>query len=161
MLGRPAGSEMLLQHRPVRGEDGDARARPAQLPAAGGDDVAIRVPAHAVDAARLAEVVQDGERAERAIVQDRVGAQLAHRVQVVVALGDVERALVPGEEQPVRAGGVEGQAFDGTWSLAALGRSEAVDRVVVELAVAVVVAIAGVGEPDAAGASRARGRWGC
>src|SRR5215212_3352984 len=36
-----AGQEVLLQHRAIGGEDRDAWARSAPLPATGGDDVAV------------------------------------------------------------------------------------------------------------------------
>jgi hypothetical protein len=140
---------VLLQYRAIGGKDGDARTRPTPLPTTGGNDGAVRVPAHAVDTARLAEVVQHRERTEGSIVQDRVGAELAHRARVVVALREEQRSLIPGEQQPIRARGIEGQALDLPWSLPSRGRGDAEDRIVVELAVAMVVSIARVGEPDA------------
>src|SRR4051812_15780861 len=98
-VGRtPSREQVFLQHRAVSGEDGHARAGTAQLPAAGGDDRAVRGPAHAVDTARRSEVMQDGIGAERAVIQHWVGSQLTDRICSVVALRHVERALVPGEE---------------------------------------------------------------
>ncbi|MCC2629483.1 MAG: hypothetical protein K0S14_3133 [Thermomicrobiales bacterium] len=106
------GKQVLLQHRAIGGKDRDAWTRPASLPTTGGDDFAVRVPAHAVDSARLPEVVQHGELTEGSIGLDGVGAELPHRSQVVVALREEQRPLIPGEQQSVRARGIEGQALD-------------------------------------------------
>src|SRR4051794_21724195 len=97
-----AGKQVLLQHRAIGGKDRDPRTRPTSLPTTGGHDVAVRGPAHAVDTARLPEVVEHGEVAEGAIGRDRVGAELAYRSHVVVALRNEKSLLIPGEQQPVR-----------------------------------------------------------
>src|SRR5215207_3089702 len=78
------GKQVLLQHRAIGGKDRDAWTRPASLPTTGGDDVAVRVPAHAVDSARLPEVVQRGELTEGSIGHDGVDAELPNRTQIVI-----------------------------------------------------------------------------
>src|SRR3954454_10907983 len=86
-----AGKQVLLQHRAIGGKDRDARTRPTPLPTTGGHDVAVRGPAHAVYTARLPEVVEHSEVGEGPIGRDRVGAELADRSRVVVALRHEKR----------------------------------------------------------------------
>ena len=87
-----------FDHAAGGGKDVDQRAGAALLEAGSGDDVAGGVEAHAVNAAVRAEVVQDAEGAERIVVEDGVGAELAERVAAVSALRDVERALIGGDQ---------------------------------------------------------------
>src|SRR4051794_24982301 len=69
---------VLFQDGAVGAEDGDARPGTAQLPTASGHDVPGVIPAHAVDAARLSEVMQRCVCPEQAVLAHRISAQLAH-----------------------------------------------------------------------------------
>src|SRR5436190_4097654 len=135
--GTALGHGMLFEQAPVWSEDGDSRARSVELPTACRDDVAVSVEGHAVDAAHDPEVVQHLVVAEAATVRDRIRAKLSGGGLVVVALRDVERALIEREQNPIRTRGVEGDAFDLPGS-GTSRRGEAVDRVMVNLAITVV-----------------------
>ena len=147
---------MHFEHAASRRKHGDHGPRAAFFPAVGGDDVAVAVEAHAVDAAMRALVVcapseQRRISAEAAVCLDRVGAQLARDVILVAAFGDVKRVLVLRNENAVRLRGIERHARGGV--SAVFLRVAAQDRLVIDFHAGVRVPVAAVdriGEPDAA-----------
>ena len=122
----------------------------------GGDNVAGGIKAHAVDAAmHAARVFAPGEErvvgTERAIVFDRVGAQLARDAALRAAFGDIQGALVLRHEDAVGLGGVEGYARD--LVAAVFLRAGAQHGAVIEFfffGFVPVAVVDRVGEPDAA-----------
>ena len=85
---------MGLQHPTIGRKDIDHAARSTDFPAGGGDDVALRVETHAVDATMGIEIVQHLMIAQRAIVTDGIGAQFALLAVAILALGDIECLLI-------------------------------------------------------------------
>src|SRR5262249_18764022 len=111
------------------------RTRPAALPAADRDDVAVAIKAHALDSAMLAamifaENVQNDGMLERAVGVVRVGTQLTPLLRTRQAVGDVNRVLVVREQHRARADGVVGQPRRRPGAAGAV--SEAVQRAVVK-----------------------------
>src|SRR5262249_7308436 len=92
--GAVGGEGVGLQDTAVGGEDVDHGAGSALLPAGGGDDVSLRVQAHAVDPSVRIEVVEHLVGAQGVVLADGIGAQLALPVLTIFALRDVERLLV-------------------------------------------------------------------
>src|SRR5262249_55404755 len=82
------------------------------------------------------------------VIVDRVGAQLPLLPLPVFTLGDVERPLVWGDEEPVGARRVERRPMDRPAVLTR--RIEPEDGFVVQLHVGPELAVARIGEPDAA-----------
>src|SRR6516225_1029256 len=105
---------MSFDHRAGRRKNVHQRTRPAALPAADRDDVAVAIETHALDSAMLAamifaENVQNDGMLERAVGADRVGTQLAPLLRTRQAVGDVKRALVVREQHRAGADGVVGE----------------------------------------------------
>src|SRR5215471_2714575 len=105
---------MSFDHRAGRRKNVHQRTRPAALPAADRDDVAVAIEAHALDSAMLAamifaENVENDGMLERAVGADRVGTQLARLLRTRQAVGDVKRALVVREQHRAGADGVVGE----------------------------------------------------
>ena len=80
-------------------EDVHGGTRSAELPSSGGDDVALDVKHHAVDATVLSEVVENLRFTEAAVRPHGIGAELALLVLAAPALRDVEDRVVQREEQ--------------------------------------------------------------
>src|SRR5688572_5717021 len=74
---------MGLQDASCGGEDVDHAAGAADFPARRGDDIAIDVEAHAINAAMGIEVVEDTVLPQCAVLLDGIGAQFA---QLTVAI---------------------------------------------------------------------------
>src|SRR5262249_25636242 len=77
----------------IRRKNVHQRTRPAALPAADRNDVAVAIETHALDSAMLAamifaENVQNDGMLERAVGADRVGTQLAPLLRTRQAVGD-------------------------------------------------------------------------
>src|SRR5690349_6100274 len=106
------GNGVGFQHAAIGRKDIDHRAGAAILPASGGDDIALNVEAHAVDATVGVEVVQDLVFTHRTVVVDRVGAQFALLVLAIFTLRDVEPLHVSRDKQTVGLGRVKRHAVD-------------------------------------------------
>src|SRR5579883_1064176 len=83
-----------------------------EFPAGGGDDVSFGIETHSVDTAMFAEIVQDFAGAERAVVFDRVSAQLALLLLFAAALRNIEDAVIERKQQAVGTSGIEGYSLD-------------------------------------------------
>jgi len=70
-------NRMRLENRAGGGKDLHERSRPAFSPSGASDDIAFAVHAHASMRGDRARSMQDGERSERVVRDDGIGAQLA------------------------------------------------------------------------------------
>src|SRR5262245_8217150 len=103
-----------FDHRAGRRKNVHQRTRPAALPAADRDDVAVAIKAHALDSAMLAAMIfaenmENDGMLERAVGADRVGTQLAALLRTRQAVGDVKRVLIMREQHRARADRVVGE----------------------------------------------------
>src|SRR5579875_835292 len=129
-VGRDGWRRMLGNDRAVRCKDGDTRSGAAFGPAAGCDDIAFCVDAHAVDPAVRSEIVQYPAFSERAVGPDRVGPELAVALWGRRGLGHVERSEVRGKGDAVWPGRIERDACDVPGAITA--RIQAVNGVVIQ-----------------------------
>src|SRR6266545_6830192 len=91
----------------------DQRAWAAALPSADGDDVAVGIETHALDAAVVAamigaEAVQHDRVIDGAVVADRIGAQLPFVTLARLAIRHVQGLLVRRQQHRARGDRVEG-----------------------------------------------------